>query len=61
MLLRDIDKVLKEKKCLDLAILLLEDYQDFLDIFSRRESDKLLLYRLYNYNILLKPGIEPPA
>ena len=30
-------------------------------MFSRRESDKLLPHRLYNYNILLKPGIEPPA
>ena len=30
-------------------------------MFSRLESNKLSLYRLYNYNILLILGTEPPA
>ena len=58
---RDIDKALKEKKRPDPATLLSEDYYDFLDVFSQRESDKLPLYRPYNYDILLKLGTEPSA
>ena len=59
--MRDIEKALEEKERLDPATLLPEDYHDFLDVFLRAESDKLTPHRLYNYNILLKPGIEPPA
>ena len=40
----DINKVLKQKKRPDPTILLLEDYYDFLDMFSRLKSDKLLSY-----------------
>ena len=59
--MRDIKKALEEKKRPNPAILLPKDYHDFLDIFSHTKSDKLILYRLYNYNILLKPGTKPPA
>ena len=59
--LRDIKKALEEKKQPDPVILLSEDYYNFLDIFLRVESDKLAPHWLYNYNILLKPGIEPPT
>ena len=44
VLLQDIDKVLEQKKRPDPVILLPEDYYNFLDIFSRLESNKLPLY-----------------
>ena len=44
ILLWDINKALELKKRLDPAISLLEDYYDFLNIFSRLEFNKLLLY-----------------
>ena len=59
--MRDIKKALEEKKQPNLATLLPKDYYNFLDIFSRTKSDKLTPHRPYNYNILLKPSIEPPA
>ena len=59
--LRDIEKALEKKKQPNPATLFPKDYHNFLDIFSRAESDKLVPHRPYNYNILLKPGIEPPA
>ena len=59
--MRDIEKALEEKKQPNPTTLLSEDYYDFLDVFLRTKSNKLTPHRLYNYNILLKPGIEPPA
>ena len=59
--LRDIKKALEEKKRPNPITLLSKDYYDFLDIFSRAESDKLAPHRPYDYNILLKPGTEPSA
>ena len=59
--LRDIKKALEEKKRPDPATLLPECYHDYLDIFSRTESDKLPPHRPYDYDIPLKPGTEPPA
>ena len=61
ILLRDIEKALEEKKRPNPAILLPECYYDYLNMFSRTESDKLPPYRPYNYDIPLKPGTEPPA
>ena len=59
--LRDIDKALKVRKQIDPAIILLKEYYNFLDIFSRKDLDILALYYLYNYNISLLPGCQPPA
>ena len=59
VLLRDIDKALEQKKRPDPAILLPEDYHDFLDMFSRLEFNKLPPHRPYNYDIPLMPGMEP--
>ena len=59
--LRDIDKALNERKRPDPATLLPKEYHDYLDVFSRTESDKLPPHRPYDYDIPLKPGTEPPA
>ena len=59
--MRDIEKALKEKKQPNPATLLPEDYYNLVNIFSRAKSDKLAPYRLYNYNISLKPDTEPPT
>lgn len=37
----DIEKVLKEKSYSDPITFLFEEYQDFLDVFSREKADKL--------------------
>ena len=39
--LRDIEQVLKPKKCVDPATLLPAQYHKFLDIFSKDDTDKL--------------------
>ena len=59
--LKDIEKVLSDKPQLNPAILLFEYYYNYLDVFSRANSNKLAPHRLYNYNISLIPGTEPPA
>ena len=59
--LRDIEKALSDKPRSDPATLLSECYYDYLDVFSRADSDKLAPHRPYDYDIPLMPGIEPPA
>ena len=45
---------------MDPVTLLPEEYYDFLDMFSRAEFNKLVPHWLYNYDIPLMLGIEPP-
>ena len=59
--LKDIKKALSDKLRPDSSTLLPKYYYNFLNIFSRADSNKLAEYRLYNYNISLMPGIEPPT
>ena len=59
--LRDIKKALSNKLRPNPVTLLPKCYYDFLDVFSRADSDKLAEHRPYNYDILLMPGTEPPA
>ena len=47
----DIEKALKKKLYSNSTTLLFEKYQDFLNVFSREEVDKLLLYQLNNHKI----------
>ena len=51
--LNNIKKALNPKPKSDLAIKLPEYYKDYLDVFDRKESDKLLLYRPFNCKIPL--------
>jgi hypothetical protein len=44
---------------LDIEKMLLEEIRDFIDVFSLKEADKLLLHYLYNYNICLLEGKVP--
>ena len=59
--LRDIDKASEVKKHIDPATLLPGEYHDFLDVFSKDNSDVLAPYRPYDYDIPLHPGRQPPA
>ena len=47
----DIEKALKEKLYSNSTTLLLEKYQDFLNMFFREEVDKLFLYQFNDYKI----------
>ena len=58
--IEDIKKALVDKPVIDPATKLLKKYHDFLNIFSRYESDKLPPYRPHNHHIELLPGIKPP-
>ena len=44
---------------LDIEKMLLEEIRDFVDVFSLKEVDKLLLHCLYNYNIRLLESKVP--
>jgi hypothetical protein len=54
--IKDIDQHLnKERKSkIDLRETLLKEYWEYLDVFSKRVSDKLSFYRLCNYYIELE-------
>ena len=56
--LKNIKKIFSNKLWLDLVTLLSECYYYSLDYFFRSDFNKLAEHRLYNYNILLKSGIE---
>ena len=58
--LRDIDKALEVKPEVDPATILPPEYHEFLDVFSKRESDTLPAHRPYDCVIPLQPGKEPP-
>ena len=54
--MRDLEYQLEKKARpeTDPKTLLLKEYQDFLDVFSKKDSDTLPLYQKYNYKIVLK-------
>ena len=51
--LKDIEKALNPKPKSDPATKLPAHYQDYLDVFDRKESDKLPPHRPFNYKIPL--------
>jgi len=55
----NIKKALALKKHTDPIIKVPAEYHYRLDVFSRKEANKLLEYRLYNYKIVLKEGKQP--
>ena len=60
--LRDIEQVLKPKKCVDPATLLPTQYQKFLDIFSKDDTDKLPpLHSGVDHKIKMEPGTQAPS
>ena len=52
----DIKKALALKKYTNPATKVLVDYYKYLDIFVRKEANKLVEYQPYNYKIILKEG-----
>ena len=60
--LRDIEQVLKLKKCVDSATLLPAQYHKFLDIFSKDDADKLpSLHPGVDHKIKMEPGTQAPS
>ena len=47
----DIEKILKKKSFSDLTTFLFEEYQDFLNVFSREKVDKFFSHRFNNHKI----------
>lgn len=58
--LQDIEKALTPKALLDPKEKLPKEYYGFLDVFSKKEADKLPPHRSYDHSIQLKEGSEPP-
>ena len=57
--LRDVEQVLKPKKCVDPATLLPAQYHKFLDIFSKDNTDKLpSLHPGVDHKIKMEPGTQ---
>ena len=50
----DIKKALALKKYINPTTKALVDYYKYLDIFLRKEADKLVEYQLYNYKVIFK-------
>jgi hypothetical protein len=59
IIMADIKKALILKKHTNPAIKVLVEHYKYLDIFLRKEANKLAEYRLYNYKIILKEGKQP--
>ena len=60
--LRDIEQVLKPKKCVDSATLLPAQYHKFLNIFSKDDADKLPpLHPGVDHKIKMEPGTQAPS
>ena len=60
--LRDIEQVLKPKKCVDPATLLPAQYYKFLDIFSKDDTAKLPpLHPGVDHKIKIEPGTQAPS
>ena len=55
----NIKKALVLKKYTNPAIKVLIDYHKHLEVFLRKEADKLVEYRPYNYKIILEEGKQP--
>lgn len=58
--LQDIEKALTPKTAIDPKGKLPVEYHEFLDVFSKKEADKLPPHRSYDHTIQLKEGSEPP-
>ena len=59
VIMADIEKALVLKKYTDPATKVLVDYYKYLDVFSRKEANRLVEYWLYDYKIVLKEGKQP--
>ena len=60
--LRDIEQVLKPKKCVDPATLLPAQYHKFLDVFSKDNTNKLPpLHPGVDHKIKMEPGTQAPS
>ena len=55
----ELDEI-RERKNVDPATLLPKQYHDYLDVFSRKESETLPIRRSYDHAINLKEGFQPP-
>ena len=55
----DIKKALVLKKYINPAMKVLVEYHKYLNVFSRKEADKLAEYWLYDHKIILKEGKQP--
>jgi len=56
VIIADIKKALALKKHTNPAMKVLVYYYKHLEVFSRKEANKLIEYQLYNYKIVLKEG-----
>ena len=56
ILLKDIEKALKPKRHINLAIKLPKEYHKFFNVFLKKEADTLSEHQSYNYTIPLKDG-----
>ena len=54
VILRDIEKALIIKSLINSITILLLEYHDFLNVFSRKTSNILFKHRFYDYKIQLK-------
>ena len=60
--LRDIEQALKPKKCVDPATVLPPQYHEFLDIFSKDDTDKLPPQCSgVDHEIKMEPGTQAPS
>ena len=53
--MKDIEKALNLKKSTDPATVLLKEYHEFLDVFSRQLTDTLSSHQSHDHHIHLKP------
>ena len=58
--IKNIKKTLRVKECVNSLSLLSREYHEFVDVFSRRDSDILLSYRPYDYRVLVKENTKLP-
>jgi hypothetical protein len=58
--LQDIEKALAPKVIIGPSERLPKEYHEFLEVFSKKEADKLPPHRSYDHKIQLKEGAEPP-
>ena len=54
------EKALQDKPVIDPATVLLPDYHEYLDVFSKKAADTLPPHRSYNHTMPLEPGKVPP-
>jgi len=57
--LKDVEKALAPRVTIEPREKLPKEYHEFLDVFSRREADKLPPHRSYDHKIQLTEGSEP--